>query len=195
MDYDHLNKVMKLIDSSHQELQIISTCMHLSPEFGLTTRKIEEDVNLNAINTIKNSFNINVRFWDHTVGIEASIAAVAIGAKIIEKHITLDKNMSGPHHKASIETDEVYYLVNSIRNIEKALGNSIKIPSESEKENIKVARKSIFASKLIQKEEVYTNKNLTIKRPGTGLPPTVYDLILGTNSRRKYEPNELIEFD
>jgi len=103
--------------------------------------------------------------------------------------------MSGPDHKASIEPDELYDLVNSIRNIEKALGNGIKIPSKSEKENIKVARKSIVASKLIQKGEEYTNKNLTIKRPGTGLPPTMYDLILGTKSRRKYEPNELIEFD
>ena len=154
-----------------------------------------EDANLNAIITIKNCFNVNVGFSDHTSGIEASIAAVAIGAKIIEKHITLDKNMAGPDHRASIEPDELNELVNCIRNIEKALGNGIKIPSESEVRNIKVARKSIVASKFIKKGETYTNENLSIKRPGTGLPPTMYDLLLGTTSRKDYQPNELIEFN
>ncbi len=153
------------------------------------------DVNLKAINTIKNCFNINVGFSDHTSGIEASIAAVAIGAKIIEKHITLDKKMSGPDHKASIEPEELYNLVNSIRNIEKALGNGIKAPTKSEIRNIKVARKSIVACLNIKKGEKFTNKNLSIKRPGTGIPPTMYDLILGRKSGREYRPNELIEFD
>ncbi len=181
---------LKILSENNLEREKISV-LHCNTAYPTPM----EDVNLNAINTIKNSFNINVGFSDHTDGIEASIAAVAIGAKIIEKHITLDKNMTGPDHKASIEPNELDDLVNSIRNIEKALGNGIKVPSESEKVNIKVARKSIVASKLIQKGEEYTNKNLTIKRPGTGLPPTMYDLIIGTKSRRKYEPNELIEFD
>ncbi len=154
-----------------------------------------EDVNLKAIRTIKNSFDINVGFSDHTEGIEASIAAVAIGAQIIEKHITLDKNMPGPDHKASIEPGELYNLVNSIRNIEKAIGNGIKSPSNSEIINMKVARKSIVASKCIKKGEIYTNDNLSIKRPGTGLPPTMLDLILGSRSNREYQINELIDFN
>ena len=154
-----------------------------------------EDVNLKAINTIKNSFDINVGFSDHTEGIEASIAAVAIGAQIIEKHITLDKNMTGPDHKASIEPGELYNLVNSIRNIEKAIGNGIKSPSNSEIINIKVARKSIVASKCIKKGEIYTNDNLSVKRPGIGLPPTMLDLILGARSNREYQINELIDLN
>ena len=154
-----------------------------------------EDVNLKAIITIKNSFDINVGFSDHTEGIEASIAAVAIGAQIIEKHITLDKNMPGPDHKASIEPGELNNLVISIRNIEKAIGNGIKSPSNSEIINMKVARKSIVASKCIKKGEIYTNNNLCIKRPGTGLPPTMLDLILGARSNREYQINELIDFN
>ncbi len=154
-----------------------------------------EDVNLKAINTIKNSFDINVGFSDHTEGIEASIAAVAIGAQIIEKHITLDKNMTGPDHKASIEPGELHNLVNSIRNIEKAIGNGIKSPSNSEIINIKVARKSIVASKCIKKGEIYTNDNLSVKRPGIGLPPTMLDLILGARSNREYQINELIDLN
>ena len=153
------------------------------------------DVNLKAINTIKKCFDINVGFSDHTACIEASIAAVAIGAEIIEKHITLDKKMSGPDHKASIEPDELYSLVNSVRNIEKAIGNGLKVPTKSEIKNIKVARKSIIASKYIKKGEVFTDKNLSIKRPGNGLPPTMYDLILGRKSGKYYKPNDLIELD
>ena len=154
-----------------------------------------EDVNLKAINTIKNCFDINVGFSDHTSGIEASIAAVAMGALIIEKHITLNKNMSGPDHKASIEPEEFFCLVNSIRNIEKAIGNGIKIPTNSEKINIKVARKSIVAKKDIKKGDKYTNDNLSIKRPGTGLPPSMLEIILGKKANRVYKRNQLIEFD
>jgi len=154
-----------------------------------------EDVNLKAINTIKNCFDINIGFSDHTSGIEASIAAVAMGAQIIEKHITLNKNMSGPDHKASTEPDEFYSLVNSIRNIEKAIGNGIKRPTDSETINIKVARKSIVAKKDIKKGEKYTNNNLSIKRPGTGLPPTMFEMILGKEANREYKENELIELN
>ena len=154
-----------------------------------------EDVNLKAINTIKNSFDINVGFSDHSEGIEASIAAVAIGAQIIEKHITLDKNMPGPDHKASIEPQELYNLVNSIRNVEKAIGDGIKSPSNSEIINMKVARKSIVASKCIKKGEIYSIDNLSIKRPGIGLPPTMLDFILGARSNREYQVNELIDLN
>ncbi len=152
-----------------------------------------EDVNLKAMQTIKKSFGVNVGFSDHTCGIEASIAAVAMGAQIIEKHITLDKNMPGPDHKASIEPKELFDLVNSIRNIEKALGDGIKKPTKSEIKNIKVARKSIVASNFIKEGELYTKYNLGIKRPGTGIPPTMLDFILGTKSNRQYKPNEIID--
>ncbi len=154
-----------------------------------------EDVNLKAIQTIKNCFGINVGYSDHTCGIEASIAAVAMGAQVIEKHITLDKNMPGPDHKASINPEELHELVRSIRNVQKALGDGIKRPTSSEIKNIKVARKSLVASKYIKKGETYSEDNLTIKRPGTGLPPTILDLILGTRSNRDYKPNDLIDID
>lgn len=154
-----------------------------------------EDVNLKAMNTIRESFDINVGYSDHTPGIEVSIAAVAMGAEIIEKHITLDKNMKGPDHKASIEPEEFHNLVRAIRNIEKALGNGIKIPSKSEIKNIRVARKSIVASDYIKIGEVYTTDNICIKRPGTGISPTMFDLLLGMKSNRTYKPNDLIDFN
>jgi len=154
-----------------------------------------EDVNLKAMQTIKSSFGVDIGYSDHTCGIEASIAAVAMGAQIIEKHITLDKNMPGPDHKASIEPKEFFNLVSSVRNIEKALGDGIKKPTTSEIKNILVARKSIVASKYIKKGELYTNDNLSIKRPGSGLPPTMLDLIIGTKSNRQYKPNDLIDLN
>ena len=154
-----------------------------------------EDANLKAMSTIKECFDINVGYSDHTCGIEASIAAVALGAQIIEKHITLDKNMKGPDHKASIEPKELHNLVSAIRNIEKALGDGIKKPSNSEVKNIKVVRKSIVASDYIEKGERYTTDNLCIKRPGTGLAPTMFDFLLGMKSNRKYNPNDLIELN
>ncbi len=154
-----------------------------------------EDVNLKAMQTIKKCFGVNVGYSDHTCGIEASIAAVAMGAQIIEKHITLDKNMPGPDHKASIEPQELCNLVSSIRNIEKALGDGIKKPTKSEVKNIIVARKSIVAAKYIKEGELYTNENLSIKRPGSGLPPTMLNIIIGTKSNRQYKPNDLIKLN
>ena len=125
-----------------------------------------EDVNLRAMQTIQNKFDIAVGYSDHTLGIEVDIAAVAMGATIIEKHFTIDKTMDGPDHKSSIEPHELKAMVSSIRNIEKALGSSIKKPSKSEKPNIIMARKSIVARKSIKKGELFTEKNITIKRPG-----------------------------
>lgn len=154
-----------------------------------------EDVNLNAMQTIRDCFNINVGYSDHTEGIEVSIAAVAMGAQIIEKHITLDKGMKGPDHKASIEPEELTILIRSIRNIERALGNGIKKASESELKNIKVARKSIIASKRIGIGEEFTVDNLCIKRPGNGLPPTILNLLIGLKSKRQYLANEMIKLD
>jgi N,N'-diacetyllegionaminate synthase len=152
-----------------------------------------EDVNLNAMLTLKNAFpKIKVGYSDHTQGIEVSIAAVAMGATIIEKHFTLDKSMDGPDHKSSISPDELKAMVSSIRNIEKALGSSIKKPSKSEKPNITMARKSIVASKSIKKGELFTEKNITTKRPGTGISPMEWDSILGKVAERDYQLDDLL---
>lgn len=152
-----------------------------------------EEVNLTAMNTIGNAFLVEIGYSDHTKGIEIPIAAVALGAKIIEKHFTLDKNMDGPDHKASLEPDELKAMVDSIRNVEIALGNGIKALTNSEKKNIKVARKSIICSSYIKKGEVFTEENLTIKRPGTGLSPKMWDNIIGKKAQRDYNVDEMVE--
>ncbi len=151
-----------------------------------------EDVNLKAMVTIGKTFDIKFGYSDHTLGIEVDIAAVAMGASCIEKHFTLDKTMEGPDHKASLEPDELISMVSAIRNVELALGSSIKKPSNSETPNIKVARKSIVAKKSIKKGEIFTEENLSIKRPGDGISPMEWDNIIGTTSRRDYNEDELI---
>ena len=151
-----------------------------------------EDVNLRAMQTIQNKFDVAVGYSDHTLGIEVDIAAVAMGATIIEKHFTIDTSMDGPDHKSSIDPEELKAMVSSIRNIEKALGSSIKKPSKSEKPNIIMARKSIVASKSIKKGELFTEKNITIKRPGTGISPMKWDSILGKVAERDYQLDDLL---
>ena len=151
-----------------------------------------EDVNLRAMQTIQNKFDVAVGYSDHTLGIEVDIAAVAMGATIIEKHFTIDKTMDGPDHKSSINPEEVKAMVSSIRNIEKALGSSIKKPSKSEKPNIIMARKSIVASKSIKKGELFTENNLTTKRPGTGLSPMEWDSVIGKVAKRDYQIDDLL---
>ena len=151
-----------------------------------------EDVNLRAMRTIACAFGCDVGYSDHTMGIEIPIGAVAMGAKVIEKHFTLDRSMEGPDHKASLEPDELRAMVRAIRNIEKALGSGIKKPSPSEKPNMDVARKSIVASRPIAKGECFTEENLTVKRPGSGLSPMRWDEIVGTTSQREYKADELI---
>ncbi len=151
-----------------------------------------EDVNLNAMLTIKNKFNVEIGYSDHTQGIEIAIASVAIGAKIIEKHFTLDKKMAGPDHIASLEPDELKAMVNSIRNIEKAFGDGIKRPSKSEINNIEIARKSIVAKIKINKGEVFSEKNITTKRPALGISPMKWDEIIGSIAQKNYEEDELI---
>ena len=152
-----------------------------------------EDVNLNAMNTIKNELNVEVGYSDHTLGIEVPIAAVAMGATIIEKHFTLDKNMEGPDHKASLDPNELKKMVEAIRNIEKCMGNGIKQPSQSEKKNISIVRKSIVANKSIKKGEKFTEENLTCKRPGNGLSPMCWNEIIGSIAQREFKKDELIE--
>jgi N,N'-diacetyllegionaminate synthase len=151
-----------------------------------------EDVNLRAMQTIQDKFGVAVGYSDHTLGIEVDIAAVAMGATIIEKHFTLDKTMDGPDHKSSISPEELKAMVSSIRNIEKALGSSIKKPSKSEKPNITMARKSIVASKSIKKGELFTEKNITTKRPGTGVSPMEWDSIIDKVAKRDYQIDDLL---
>ena len=151
-----------------------------------------EDVNLNAMVTIGNTFDIAYGYSDHTLGIEVDIAAVAMGATVIEKHFTLDKTMQGPDHAASLEPQELIDMVRAIRNTELALGSSVKKPSKSETPNIEIARKSIIACTNIKKGEVFTIDNLTIKRPGTGINPMSWDDVIGTVASKDYKEDELI---
>ena len=150
------------------------------------------DVNLRAMQTIKNKFDIAVGYSDHTLGIEVDIAAVAMGASVIEKHFTLDKKMEGPDHKASLDPDELKSMVTAIRNIELAMGDGVKELTRSEKPNINVIRKSIVAKKEIKKGEIFSDSNLTTKRPGGGMSPMKWDLILGRVAEKNYKVDELL---
>ncbi|MEL7656828.1 MAG: N-acetylneuraminate synthase [Bacillota bacterium] len=151
------------------------------------------DVNLRAMVMLKQRFGVKVGYSDHTSGIEASIAAVALGAEIIEKHFTLDKNMSGPDHEASLSPEELKSMVSAIRNVEKALGSSIKEPTISEKKNIAIARRSIVAKTTISEGDVFTADNLDTKRPGSGISPVMWFDVLGKKAKRNFEKDELIE--
>lgn len=151
-----------------------------------------EDVNLNAMQTIHKEFGVAVGYSDHTLGIEVDIAAVAMGASIIEKHFTLDKAMEGPDHKASLEPEELKAMVSAIRNIEKALGSNEKILSPSEEVNINIVRKSIVASCPIRKGELLSEKNISTKRPGTGISPMKWDEIIGVVATKDYQADETI---
>jgi len=151
-----------------------------------------EDVNLRAMVTIGNTFDIAYGYSDHTLGIEVDIAAVAMGATVIEKHFTLDKTMEGPDHRASLEPHELKEMVKAIRNIEIALGSSVKKPSKSEIPNITIVRKSIVASTSIKKGDIFTEDNLAIKRPSTGINPMRWDEVLGTIATKDYNVDELI---
>ena len=151
-----------------------------------------EDVNLKAMVTIGNTFDVAFGYSDHTLGIEVDIAAVALGACCIEKHFTLDKTREGPDHKASLEPDELKAMVKAIRNIELALGNGIKKPSKSESKNISIARKSIVAKVDIKKGEILTEEKITIKRPANGINPMRWDEIIGTVATKDYKEDELI---
>lgn len=152
-----------------------------------------EDVNLRAMITMRNEFGLEVGYSDHTRGIEVSIAAAALGAVVIEKHFTLSRDMKGPDHKASLEPDELNAMVEAIRHIESAMGCSEKRPAESELENVVVARKSIVAQCPIRAGEVFSEDNLTTKRPGDGINPMRWPEVLGMRAKRDFEEDELIE--
>lgn len=151
-----------------------------------------QDVNLLAMVKMREETRLPVGYSDHTQGIEIPIAAVALGATVIEKHFTLDKNMEGPDHKASLEPQELKRMVEGIRKIEVALGNGIKQVSESERENVETARKSIVAAVRIKKGEIFTKKNITTKRPGTGISPMRWDDLIGCFSKQEYFQDDLI---
>ena len=164
------------------------TVLHCNTEYPTPI----EDVNLNAMLTMREEFGIDVGYSDHTLGIEVPIAAVAMGATVIEKHFTLDRAMPGPDHAASLEPDELKQMVKSIRNIEKAMGNGVKKPSKSEKKNIEIARKSIVASQEIMKGDFLTKDNLAVKRPGSGISPMEWDHVIGQKASKDFAPDDLI---
>jgi N,N'-diacetyllegionaminate synthase len=165
------------------------TILHCTTEYPTPY----EDVNLRAMLTIKEAFKVNVGYSDHTLGIEVPLAAVALGATVIEKHFTLDKSMKGPDHKASLEPHELRSMVLAIRNVEKSLGDGIKRLSKSEINNKKIVRKSIVAKREIKKGEIFSLKNITVKRPGIGLSPMRWYDILGKVAKKDYKEDELIE--
>lgn len=166
------------------------TVLHCNTEYPTPF----EDVNLRAMQTIRNAFpGISVGYSDHTNGIEVPIAAVAMGASVIEKHFTLDRNLSGPDHRASLEPPDLSAMISGIRNIEKALGTGIKKPSPSELKNKPVARKSIVAATIIKRGETFTEMNITVKRPGIGISPMRWDEIIGRKAAKNYRRDELIE--
>ena len=165
------------------------TILHCNTEYPTPMN----DVNLRAMITIRDAFNVRVGYSDHTLGIEIPIAAVAMGATIIEKHFTLDRSLPGPDHEASILPNELESMVKAIRNVEKAKGNGIKKASPSEKKNILIVRKSIVARSSIMKGEIFSEKNITVKRPGTGLSPLSWDDVIGRNADRNYKKDEEIK--
>lgn len=164
------------------------TLLHCNTEYPTPY----EDVNLYAMCTLKDLFKVKVGYSDHTKGIEVAIAAATLGATIIEKHFTLDKNMNGPDHKASLEPEELRNMVLSIRNIEKSLGTGIKEPSLSEKKNISIARKSIVAKCFIEEGEILTKQNITTKRPGDGISPMNWYDVLGKKACKNFNKDEKI---
>jgi len=165
------------------------TILHCNTEYP--TRY--EDVNLLAMITMRKALKVRTGYSDHTPGLEVPIAAVALGATVIEKHFTLDKRMQGPDHKASLEPNELKKMVLALRNTEKILGNGIKKPSSAELRNKPVSRKSIVALKNINKGEVFNECNIVVKRPGTGINPMRWDKILGTAAKRHFKKDRLIE--
>ena len=165
------------------------TVLHCNTEYPTPM----EDVNLRAMLTIGSALGVAVGYSDHTLGIEVAISAVALGATIIEKHVTLDRSLPGPDHRASLEPSELGAMVTAIRNVEQALGGGVKRPSQSEAKNMPIARRSLVAARPIRAGEVFTESNLAVKRPGTGLSPMRWDEVLGRRAKRDFALDEMIE--
>jgi len=193
-----------ILSTGMANLGEIEAALEVLEEFGTPRRLITvlhctteypaplEEVNLQAMLTIKKSFGVEVGYSDHTEGIEVAIAAVAMGASLIEKHITLDHDLPGPDHKASLEPDQFAAMVRGIRMIEKAMGDGIKRPTASEKQNLAVVRKSLVAARHICAGELFTEENLTVKRPGTGISPMYWDNWIGQIAARDFAADEVI---
>lgn len=209
-NYPYLKKIAQLrepviMSTGMSEMDEIEESIAVMCSNGLTKNQITllhcnteyptpmQDVNLRAMQQIRERFGINVGYSDHTNGIEVPIAAVAMGANIIEKHFTLDKTLPGPDHKASLDPNELKTMVQAIRNIEQAFGNGEKHVSKSEQRNIAIARKSIIAVRDIKQGEMLTEANLTTKRPGTGISPMRWNEVIGTYAIRDFKADELIE--
>lgn len=175
-------------DTGQKALKQKVIILHCTTEYPAPVNEI----NLNAMSTLRNTFHLATGYSDHSAGITIPIAATALGAQLIEKHFTLDKLMPGPDHKASLDPDELKDMVQAIRDVEMALGNGIKGPQPSEIKNKSVARKSLVAAQPIKIGETYTEKNLTIKRPGNGMSPNFYWSLLGKTANRDYLEGDLI---
>lgn len=184
---DEVKNAVKILNKAGTSLNKI-TVLHCTTSYPTNM----EDVNLNAMLTLKKKTGLKVGYSDHTLGVEVSIAAVTLGAKIIEKHLTVSRKMKGPDHKASLEPQDLKFMVDKIRNIEKALGNGKKIPKKNELKNMSFVRKSIVAAQKINKGDKFTNHNLAIKRPGTGISPMYIEKLIGKVSKRNFTKDELI---
>jgi len=185
---DEIEAAINILEESGTHRSKI-TVLHCTTSYPVPM----SDVNLRAMQSIQNKFEIAVGYSDHTLGVEIPIAAVALGATIIEKHFTTDRSLPGPDHKASLEPAELMAMIDGIRNIEKALGDGIKRLMQSEIPNLPVARKSIVASRPINAGIAFTEQNLTAKRPGTGISPMEWHSLLGRTSNKDYLADELID--
>lgn len=187
-DISEIGAALKVLEKEGLQRQQI-TVLHCNTEYPTPMH----DVNLKAMLSIRDTYDVQVGYSDHTAGIEVPVAAVALGATVIEKHFTLDRNLAGPDHMASLEPSELRAMVAAIRNIELALGDGIKRPSASELKNIPIVRKSLVAACPIHAGEPFTLKNLTVKRPGTGVSPMRLNEMLGLVAKRDFMADELIE--
>lgn len=209
-NYPYLRKIAQykepvILSTGMCELSDIEAAMKVLLDFGVQKEQITilhcnteyptpfADVNLKAMLEIGEKFGVQIGYSDHTKGIEVPVAAVALGATVIEKHFTLDKNMEGPDHKASLEPDELKAMVSAIRNIEQALGSGHKTISESERKNIEIARKSIVAARPIEAGEMLTEENLTVKRPGNGISPMRWNEVVGTSAVKSFNEEDPIQ--
>tara|TARA_B110000483_G_scaffold35497_1_gene43348 strand:+ start:945 stop:1955 length:1011 start_codon:yes stop_codon:yes gene_type:complete len=189
-DMDEVSAAVSVLESSGVPREEL-TLLHCNTEYPTPMR----DVNLRAMQTLESAFPglKGVGYSDHTLGIEVPIAAVAMGAIVIEKHFTLDQTLAGPDHRASLEPDNLKAMVDGIRNIEAALGDGTKEPTNSESKNRQIARKSIVTVRDIAVGSEFTDRNLTVKRPGTGMSPMLWDQLIGTKAQRAYSEDEVID--
>jgi len=193
-----LSSGMSTIEEIHKAYSVLIDCGTMHNDITVLHANTMyptpmEDVNLRAMKSIRKALKVKVGYSDHTMGIEVDIAAVAMGASVIEKHFTISKNLSGPDHKSSLEPEDLNLMVKSIRNIEQALGSSVKTPSPSELKNINLVRKSIVANQSIKVGDTFTDENITVKRPGYGISPMLWDKIIGTKSKYNFKPDDLIK--